>query len=720
MLRNSQNKEVQIWLPHYNTLETQLHQKANNNMGISHVLIPLLVLITSSLTGLVCGNTELRALLDLKASLDPENKLLQSWTENGDPCSGSFEGIACNEHRKVANISLQGKGLTGKLSPALSGLKCLSGLYLHYNSLSGEIPKEIRNLTELTDLYLDVNNLSGNIPPEIGSMASLQVLQLCCNQLTGNIPAQIGSLKSLSVLTLQHNRLNGGIPDSLGNLGKLKRLDLSFNSLFGTIPESLANNAELLFLDVQNNTLSGIVPSALKRLNGGFQFQNNPGLCGDGIASLRACTVYDNTQINPVKPFGSHSNDTTPIDISEPSGFKEHCNQSQCSNSSKFPQIAVLAAVTSVTVILAGTGILIFFRYRRRKQKIGNTSESSDWQLSTDLTLAKDFNRNGASPLVSLEYCHGWDPLGDYLNGTGFSREHLNSFRLNLEEVESATQCFSEVNLLGKGNFSSVYKGTLRDGSLVAIRSINVTSCKSEEAEFVKGLYLLTSLRHENIIRLRGFCCSRGRGECFLIYDFAPKGKLSKYLDQEEGSSNVLDWSTRVSIIIGIAKGIGYLHSSEVNKPAIVHRNLSVEKVLIDQQFNPLIADCGLHKLLADDIVFSVLKTSAAMGYLAPEYVTTGRFTERSDVFAFGVISLQILSGSLVLTSSMRLAAESATFENFIDRNLKGKFSESEAAKLGKMALVCTHEDPENRPTMEAVIEELTVAAPVMATFLFS
>lgn len=720
MPRNSQNREIQIWFSHYNTIETHLGQKANNNMGISHVLIPLLVLITLSLTGLVCGNTELRALLDLKASLDPENKLLQSWTENGDPCSGSFEGIACNEHRKVANISLQGKGLTGNLSPALSGLKCLSGLYLHYNNLSGGIPKEIGNLTELTDLYLDVNNLFGKIPPEIGNMAALQVLQLCCNQLTGNIPAQLGSLKSLSVLTLQNNRLNGEIPDSLGNLGMLKRLDLSFNALFGTIPESLANNPELLFLDVQNNSLSGIVPSALKRLNGGFQFQNNPGLCGDGIASLRACTAYDNMEINPVKPFGSHSNNTTPIDISEPSGFKEHCNQSHCSNSSKFPQIAIVAAVTSVTVILTGTGILIFFRYRRHKQKIGNTSESSDGQLSTDLTLAKEFNMNGASPLVSLEYCHGWDPLGDYLNGTGFSQEHLNSFRLNLEEIESATQCFSEVNLLGKGNFSSVYKGTLRDGSHVAIRSINVTSCKSEEAEFVKGLYLLASLRHENIIRLRGFCCSRGRGECFLIYDFAPKGKLSKYLDQEEETSNVLDWSARVSIIIGIAKGIGYLHSSEVNKPAIVHRNLSVEKVLIDQQFNPLIADSGLHKLLADDIVFSVLKTSAAMGYLAPEYVTTGRFTEGSDVFAFGVIIFQILSGSLVLTNSMRLAAESATFENFIDSNLKGKFSESEATKLGKMALVCTQEDPENRPTMEAVIDELTVAAPVMATFVFS
>lgn len=132
-----------------------------------------------------------------------------------------------------------------------------------------------------------------------------------------------------------------------------------------------------------------------------------------------------------------------------------------------------------------------------------------------------------------------------------------------------------------------------------------------------------------------------------------------------------------------------------------------------------MIADCGLHKLLADDVVFSALKTSAAMGYLAPEYVTTGRFTEKSDVFAFGVIILQILSGSLVLTNSMRLAAESSTFENFIDRNLEGKFSESEAAKLGKMALVCTNEVPENRPTMEEVIQELIMAAPVMTTFLF-
>lgn len=120
------------------------------------------------------ANAELRALMEIKASLDPENRLLSSWTSGGDPCSGSFLGVVCNEHHKVGNISLPAMELTGKLSPALAELKCMSGLYLHYNKLNGEIPRELGNLTELTELYLDFNNLSGAIPPEIGRMASLQ------------------------------------------------------------------------------------------------------------------------------------------------------------------------------------------------------------------------------------------------------------------------------------------------------------------------------------------------------------------------------------------------------------------------------------------------------------------------------------------------------------------------------------------------------------------
>lgn len=645
--------------------------------------------------------------MEMKASLDPVNRFLSSWTSDADPCSGSFEGVHCNEHRKVANITLQGKGLSGKVPPAVAGLKCLSGLYLHYNSLSGEIPREISSLTELSDLYLDFNNLSGAIPPEIGNMASLQVLQLCSNQLTGAIPSEIGFLKKLSVVSLQKNNLTGKIPPSLGNLGMLRMLNLSFNRLSGTIPANLAQAPALEFLDVRNNSLWGIVPSGLKKLKEGFQHANNSaGLCGVGFSSLRVCSYWDGMNINQSETFPATNNNFTPTIYPVSSNFRPHCNQTHCPNVSKFPRIVLVSGVTTVTVTLSAVGLLTFLCYRRRKQKIGSSFDTSEGQLSTDRSI--DCHRKIASPLVSLEYSTGWDPLADGRNGSVFSQEFCQNPRFNLDEIESATQYFSEVNLLGKSKFWSVYKGILRDGSLVAIRSISATSCKSEEADFLKGLNLLSSLRHENLVRLRGFCCSKGRGECYLIHDFVPNGSLSRYLDLEEGSSQVLNWSTRVSIIHGIAKGIGYLHSSEENKPSLIHRSISADKVLIDQRFNPLISESGLPKLLADDIVFSALKTSAALGYLAPEYITTGSFTEKSDIYAFGVIILQILSGKQQLTNSMRLAAESCRFADFVDTNLKGEFSESEAAKLAKIGLACTHELPDNRPIMETVIQELS------------
>lgn len=294
---------------------------------------------------------------------------------------------------------------------------------------------------------------------------------------------------------------------------------------------------------------------AFRRLNEGFQFGNNPGLCGVGFSALRACTAFDNRKVNVDQhgPLGPNPNSSAPIANPESANIQGHCNRTHCSKSTRFPQAAVVAGVITATVTLTLALFLTIIRYRRGKQKIGNTPDSSDGGFSTD--QAKDLYRKSVSPLVSLEYSNGWGPLADGQNGIGSPQGYLNYYRFNMEEVESATQYFSEVNLLGKSKFSAVYKGVLRDGSLVAIRSINVTSCKSDEAEFVKGLNLLTSLRHENLVRLRGFCCSRSRGECFLIYDFAPNGNLSRYLDVDDGSNLALDWSKRVSIISGIAKG---------------------------------------------------------------------------------------------------------------------------------------------------------------------
>jgi serine/threonine protein kinase len=190
------------------------------------------------------------------------------------------------------------------------------------------------------------------------------------------------------------------------------------------------------------------------------------------------------------------------------------------------------------------------------------------------------FRKSASSTLVSLEYSSGWDPLADGRSGVGFSQDVSPSLRFNMEEVESATQYFSELNLLGnkkssnsKGSFAATYRGTLRDGTPVVVTRLGQTCCKQEEAEFLKGLKLLAELRHDNVVGLRGFCCSRARGECFLVHDFVPNGSLSQFLDVDGGGAghahggHVLEWSTRVSIIKGIAKGILLveLHSSPLS-----------------------------------------------------------------------------------------------------------------------------------------------------------
>lgn len=293
----------------------------------------------------------------------------------------------------------------------------------------------------------------------------------------------------------------------------------------------------------------------MKRLEDGFLYEYNLGLCGAGFSSLRACTASD--RVNPTKPYGAGVNGLSARNIPETANVQAPCNGTRCQNSSSSKSkqtMSVAVGIMVVAIAVSAIGILTFAHYRRRKQKLGNSYDVSDSRLSTDQTKAI-YRKNG-SPLISLEYSNGWDPLADSRNFNGDTQDMFQSFRFNLEEVETATQYFSELNLLGKSNnFSATYKGVLRDGSVVAVKSISKSSCKSDETEFLKGLNILTSLRNENLARLRGFCCSRGRGECFLVYDFVPNGNLSRYLDVKEGEGEVLEWSTRVSIVKGIAKG---------------------------------------------------------------------------------------------------------------------------------------------------------------------
>lgn len=292
----------------------------------------------------------------------------------------------------------------------------------------------------------------------------------------------------------------------------------------------------------------------LKKLDNGFQFANNTELCGSGFADLKVCnTSFDPENLNKPEPFGPQSKGLAQKTIPQSAYVTGTQSKSKSTNSGL---AAILGAVLTTMLLVAG--LFTFIWYRRRKQRIGTAFENSDSRISTDQYQVKEIvNRRSASPLISLEYSNGWDPMSKGQTGSGFLQEGLESYVFNVDDVESATRFFSDSNLLGKSSFSSTYRGILRDGSIVAIKRIAKTSCKSDETEFLKGLKVLTSLKHENLLRLRGFCCSKGRGECFLIYDYVAKGNLSRYLDVKGKTGNgiVLDWSTRFLIIKGIAKG---------------------------------------------------------------------------------------------------------------------------------------------------------------------
>lgn len=675
-------------------------------MKICFLVVLCLVLVGRR----VESSVEIEALMEIKAALDPKGAILNSWVAEADPCSGGFEGVACDGNGKVANVSLQSKNLSGFLSPSFAKLRCLNGLYLHYNNLKGEIPKEISNLTELVDLYLNLNALSGSIPPELAYMSSLQVLQLCCNKLTGSIPSKLGSLKKLSFLALQHNQLTGAIPSSLGSIASLNRLDLSFNNLTGAIPQTLASLQQLTVLNLRSNRLSGRVPRGLKGLRQDFRYDNNSKLCGDGFSGLPGCN--SSVPSSEQKPIGTATLNITsnPVvsvpKIPMPANVSASCKGCSLSspNRSKIRTVsAIIAVLFTATISMA---FLLFVWYRKEKQKIGSAFEVSDTRLSPDLfcNYSEDHSRKCPSPLILLEYSSDWDPLAD--RGTA-----SDCFRFNLEEIESATHYFSDKSLLGRNGFASVYKGFLRDGSCAAVKCFSKTSCKTKEIEFQEGLDILMQIQHENLVKFRGFCCSNGRAECFLVYEFVYNGTLSHHLDGEAGRN--LDWSTRVRIAYGVAKGIEYLHHG-LPEP-IVHQNISAANILLDQHLSPHLSDCALQRLFADDIVFSILKTSAAMGYLAPEYATVGRLTLESDIYAFGKILLQLLTGGRKDIShnnpstssahrSVKTLVESGKVEEFMDPRLDGKYSVAEATSLAEIALACTSELASERPPMDTVV----------------
>ncbi|KAK1359156.1 Cysteine-rich RLK 10 [Heracleum sosnowskyi] len=304
----------------------------------------------------------------------------------------------------------------------------------------------------------------------------------------------------------------------------------------------------------------------------------------------------------------------------------------------------------------------------------------------------------------------------DYLsqNFDGIEQADPKSFPLiRLYLIRTATQEFSVENKLGEGGFGPVYKGRLVDGTRIAVKRLSENSGQGLK-EFKAEVTLIAKLQHNNLVKLLG-CCLEAK-ELLLVYDYMPNNSLDVHLFDSTRRAQ-LDWKRRLSIINGIARGILYLH--EDSRLRIIHRDLKASNILLDHDMNPKISDFGMARIFGSkQLEANTNRVVGTYGYMAPEYAMEGIFSVKSDVFSFGVLLLEIVSGKKncgfylaghgysLLSFAWKLWSDGQGLE-LMDTLLSETYVEMEVEKCIKIGLLCVQEDPADRPTMSSVIHML-------------
>ncbi|CAI0467936.1 unnamed protein product [Linum tenue] len=289
----------------------------------------------------------------------------------------------------------------------------------------------------------------------------------------------------------------------------------------------------------------------------------------------------------------------------------------------------------------------------------------------------------------------------------------------NVNAIRAATNNFSPANTLGRGGFGSVHKGRLPNGQEVAVKRLSKNSRQGLE-QFRNEVLLIAKLQHRNLVKLHG-CCIEDE-EQMLIYEYLPNRSLDLFLFDRTGC-RVLDWTRRFNIIVGIARGILYLHQD--SRFRIIHRDLKTSNILLDGDLNPKISDFGMAKILeADKVYGKTAGIGGTYGYMSPEYAVFGKFSEKSDVFSFGVILLETITGkriNRIYSEDDNLNLITYVWEHWkedkglevVDSSMEGSFNAQEVLKCIHIGLLCVEEDFRDRPNMSTTVLMLNTAMPL-------
>ncbi|CDY39690.1 BnaA04g14070D [Brassica napus] len=516
------------------------------------------------------------------------------------------------------------------------------------------------NETTVVRVDLGNANLSGQLVPQLGQLPNLQYLELFSNNITRGIPEELGVLTELVSLELYMNNLSGSIPSSLGNLKKLIYLRLNNNALSGELPRSLTDVLSLQVLDVSNNRLTGDV-----LLTGSFsQFT---------AVRFPPCPYFannNNLRLLPAPPSEVALDLKTVIALSH---FLKRFTW--LINQGFFP-LKKLFNASAAVVIFSGGAIALAWWLRSRPH----------------------------------------DSFFDVI-GEEDPEVHLGQLRrFSLRELLVATNDFSYKNLLGRGGFGKVYKGRLADGSLVAVKRLKEERTKGVELQFQTEVVMISMAVRRNLLRLRGFCMTPT--ERLLVYPYMANGSVASCLRERPRGNAALDWAKRKHIALGAAKGLAYLHDHCDQK--IIHRDVKAANILLDEQFEAVVGDFGLAKLMNYNDSHVTTDVRGTIGHIAPEYLSTGKSSVKTDVFGYGVMLLELITGQKALDLA-RLATDDDNMlldwvkevlkeeklESLVDAELEGNYVDKEVEELIEMVLLCTQSSSLKRPSMAEVVRML-------------
>ncbi|XP_061375470.1 systemin receptor SR160 [Gastrolobium bilobum] len=614
-------------------------------------------------------------------------------------------------------ISLSNNRLSGQIPAWIGQLSNLAILKLSNNSFSGGIPPELGDCHSLIWLDLNTNLLTGPIPPELfkqsGKIAvnfisgktyvyikndgskechgagnllefagisqqqlsristrnpcnftrvyggklqptfnhngSMIFLDISHNMLSGSIPKEIGVMYYLYILNLGHNNISGNIPQELGKMINLNILDLSYNRLQGQIPQTLTGLSLLTEIDLSNNYLTGMIPES-----GQFdtfpagRFQNNSGLCG--VPLLNSCGTQSGASANAINQ-------------------KSHRRQASLAWSVAMGLLLSLFCVFCLIITAIET------RKRRKKKEasldiyIDGNSHSGTANASWKLTSARE--------ALSINLATFEKPLR----------------KLTFADLLEATNGFHNDSLIGSGGFGDVYKAQLKDGSVVAIKKLIHVSGQGDR-EFTAEMETIGKIKHRNLVPLLGYC--KVGEERLLVYEYMKYGSLEDVLHDQKKAGIKLNWAVRRKIAIGAARGLAFLHHNCI--PHIIHRDMKSSNVLLDENLEARVSDFGMARLMsAMDTHLSVSTLAGTPGYVPPEYYQSFRCSTKGDVYSYGVVLLELLTGKRPTDSA-----------DFGDNNLVGWVKQH--AKL-KISDVFDPELMKEDPTLEIeLLQHLKVA----------